>query len=547
MIWILLLMLPYIGAQKISADQAGRSARICIAPFQIHSERNLDFLSKGLQDIISSVIAGAEGFESACPDYNKNSNEKIELSNPDLLTEQALKYGADYILTGTLTAFGDRISTDAELMDLKTGEPVLNFHEIGEKNGDAIVHAELLADRIVDTLKDGKPPAVDSESDHAKAGEKIPGQTESAVSEKAGGSPDQTAPYFKSEPIQDALSGLTVGDLDGDGVKEIACASNNTLRIFRYKDDRLELLCESDTKTNNSIIGVDMADIDGDGKAELFITRHDNRGGLKSVVMVWNGTGLDTVSEDLNFYFRNVHFGKHDYVLLGQKRGMAGIDSEFTMDPADELFQGGIFEIVKTESGYGPGKQINTPQDHIIYGFAVGDPADSLKSAMVAFTNHERLRIVDNSGETVWNSDEYYGGGTLYMKTAGSGMGAGGRFYLPPRIHLYDGDGNGRKEIYVQTNKDLGRRILSRFRKYGEGRIECLEWEHGELTLKRLIGPFSGYIGDSMIGDMNSDGLTDLIFSTISSVGTLRKRKVSSIMAVTIDQDKLKGGDLEKN
>ena len=113
---------------SISSASAAEPARVLILPFNIHADKDLAYLKKGVADMLASRLA------------LKDKVVVVDSADSSLKTEQipetidaaaALALGAksasDYVLFGSLTVFGNSISTDASFFDIHQKQPLLTF------------------------------------------------------------------------------------------------------------------------------------------------------------------------------------------------------------------------------------------------------------------------------------------------------------------------------------------------------------------------------------------------------------------------------------
>jgi TolB-like protein len=108
--------------------------RVLILPLTIHSEKDLTFLNKGIMDMMASRISqSATVIRRAGLDPDKDP------------VQIARDLNADYVVTGSLTVFGNSASTDAALTEVASGDTVLPFSQFGQNSGDALKHINQFA------------------------------------------------------------------------------------------------------------------------------------------------------------------------------------------------------------------------------------------------------------------------------------------------------------------------------------------------------------------------------------------------------------------
>jgi hypothetical protein len=263
----------------------------------------------------------------------------------------------------------------------------------------------------------------------------------------------------------------------------------------------------------DTFIGVDAADIDANGTAEIFITSLSEKNRPKSFVLEWNGTTFKTLTEDESWYFRVIRLPDGDKpILVGQKGGYK------------DLFLGGIYELTWDNGRYSPADKQPLPKWVNAYGFTYGDVLNSGQQLAIAFTQTDMLAILDSAGAEEWTSTETYGGSNVYLlspadkkeaKTEGQIIDPTafkGQF-LQQRIFVADLDQDKKNEVIVVKNHDAARGLLNRLKQYNSGHFEGLVWDNVGLRKQWRTRKFSGYISDYAVGDLDNNGTTDLVFA----------------------------------
>jgi len=212
---------------------------------------------------------------------------------------------------------------------------------------------------------------------------------------------------WKSRKFKSKINGIAIGDVDGDGRNETVFISEKTVHIYRYSDGKFAKIAEVKGKGDIPFISVDVADINKNGKAEIFITKLiRNAKKLKSFVLEWNGTEFKTIQDNSSWYYRVLIIpGRGSKILFGQKRGR------------DDIFsREGIYELVWNNGRYESLPQQIIPKSINIYGFAYGDVLNNDRKMIVAFTKNDYLQILDQNGNEEWQSSERYGGSSTYFE-----------------------------------------------------------------------------------------------------------------------------------
>ena len=527
---------------------AADPVKVLILPFTINSDKDLSFLRKGVADMLSSRLA----LKDQILVIDKTDPALIQEKIPEEFTaDTALALGertqSNYVLFGSLTVFGDTISTDARFFDVRQKQPVLTFSELGNTQGEVISHINLLADRIKaevfgqKTIASQPAPrqpttAKETEDLSRKHPEKLLDRSsgEAAIISEDVSEVDEAAPVlWKTPRFKVEIKGLALGDVDGDTNNEIVFISKNTIFIYRYVDGRFGKIAEIQGETYNTYIGVDVADINDDGTAEIFVTSHTDDSRLGSFVLEWNGSEFKTVVENENWHFRVINApdrGKR--ILLGQKGGFK------------DIFLGRVHELEWTGGRYAPFDKQLLPSRVNIYGFTYGDVLRQGQESILALSRNGTLKILDSSGNEEWASSDTYGGSNIFLlspadkkigtnPTRQTDPNAFKGQYLQQRIFATDLDKDKKKEVILVKNHDSVRGIMRRYRSYNGGHFEALVWDNIGLRIKWKTRKFSGYISDYDVGDFDNNGTNELVFALVAKTESAFREPRSHIVSLS--------------
>jgi len=502
------------------SPQAAGASRLLVLPFTIHSEKDLTFLQNGIRDMLSTRLA-SEG-KVVLVDTEETRQILKKLSGPidrQSAVELGKRLDADYVIFGSLTFFGESISTDARFIDIRQNKPLIVFSQSGKSHDDVISHIDLFAGRINEevfgrtthtTYAPSPRPRPEASADHREHPEKLlTGDNEIEITDSVPQtiSPKNTFKIWKSRRFNTQIKGMSIGDVDEDGRNETVFISDGNVFIYRRMNGKFEKIGEVKEDTYNTIIGVDVADINKNGKSEIFVTGlHKKTRRLKSFVLEWDGTGFVKISKGLNWFFRVLNTPDRGDILLGQKGGTGR-----------NLFFGNIFEM-KWESGiYAPAERQILPKGINIYGFAYGDVLNNGKEMIVAFTKKDRIRILARNGVEEWRGADPYGGSSTYLEyPSETDTKKMEHYYLKQRLYITDLDKDGKNDVIAVKNDEFAGRLFQRFRRYKSGHIELLTWDNIGLQTKWKTSKISGYISDYTIGDHDNDGQDELVFSVVA-------------------------------
>ncbi len=155
-------------------------------------------------------------------------------------------------------------------------------------------------------------------------------------------------------------------------------------------------------KEFNKFLGVDVADLNGNGLAEIFVTNHAGPE-LKSFVLEQSAgqTRFGKVWSNVNLYFRVIQAYGSPPQLLAQRPGF------------NEPFQPGIFRIHHKNGEYVRGERLKMEsyleRETTVYGFARGDTTFDQSIENIVLDKNYNLRVYSSDGKLLVKSDDYYG------------------------------------------------------------------------------------------------------------------------------------------
>lgn len=528
----------------INSASAAEPARVLILPFTIHADEDLAYLKKGVADMLASRLALKDKIEVIGSTDSSLKTEQIpETINAAAAVSLGAKSRSDYVLFGSLTVFGNNISTDARFFDVHQKQALLTFSEVGNAQGEVISHINLLAVRIKEEVFGRKtrptPPPVAPSSDKPQSASVSRQHPEKLIDKAAGtgimdsedtpSSAEVTATIWKSRTFKIEIKGFAIGDVDGDTNNETVFISSNNIFIYRYANRRFTKITEIHGPppdslmgidigkgTPHTFIGVDVADINDNRTAEIFVTSLAENNRLRSFVLEWNGTEFKTLAKGENWYYRVIKAARAGPpILLGQKGGFR------------DAFSGPVYELGWDNLRYVPENKQRLPSWVKVYGFTYGDVFNEGQDSVLAFRKDNTLSILDHDGQEEWTSSETYGGsnflllspaemkeakkeGKIVDPTAFKGL------YLQQRIFVADLDQDKKNEVIVVKNHDVSRGLFHRSRKYINGHFEALVWDNVGLRKQWKTRKFSGYISDYDLSDLDNDGTDELVFAVMA-------------------------------
>uniref|UniRef100_UPI0035633D65 FG-GAP-like repeat-containing protein n=1 Tax=Desulfosarcina sp. TaxID=2027861 RepID=UPI0035633D65 len=338
-------------------------ARVAILPFDVNAEKDMTFLQEGILDMLGSRLAWRDKVEVI-----SKSETKAALASVDGFggESRALLVGgklqADYVLFGSLTVFGESVSIDAKMADVSGEQPPLPFFAQTRGMGEVIPQINQFATNInatvfgrevaqrpaaapaaqagapAATAAQPAPPAYDprmhpekllqsgvgSETQVPVAGQ--PYETPNPAFVAAAGASADTSrrTFWKSRSFKTLINGVDIADVDNDGRQEIVMATEKLVSIYRMENGRMVKVAETAETRTSSYIGVDVADINGNGTPEIYVSSlGPNRTSVDSFVLEFNGSDFLKIHAEDNWLYRVAKTVDRGTVLMGQRVRLA--------------------------------------------------------------------------------------------------------------------------------------------------------------------------------------------------------------------------------
>ncbi len=534
---ICIVLLALFMAIRAPAAAETATPRVLILPLVIHSEKDLTFLNDGIMDMLAARI-GQVATVIRLPDPPPDRKPLRLAGDAD----------ADFVVSGSLTVFGDSASIDALLTRVDTGETPLAFNQFSERQGEILMHLNRFADQAVRAVADNTR-ATDAAAPEAAAAAAAPAALPESQPPRTVGEPPAVGPTaaaadataaapaprtggrcWTSAPLKGTISALATGDVDGDGAAEMIFVHEDEIVAATRIDGRLKRLAVTAAGREHTILALDAGDVNGNGRVEIYITRLDAHRRLDSVVMEYDGRSLKSICDNQPWYFRVIGDIQRRPELLGQRQGRpSAIDTGGLY--AAPCFSPGIFTLQWRGDRFHAAGRLPLPGSQSLFGVARGDIFNDGTIRTVAYTAGGTLRIYGSDGAPQWAGEETLGGNPIFLEAPSStDVRTSDRIYLAQRLTAGDIDGDGRVEVVTVHNRDLARRFVERFRKYTHGQMVALRWNRIAMQAIWTGEAAGGYISDFSLADVDGDAQPEAVYAMVSSSGLLQTTR--SVIAV---------------
>ena len=510
----------------------GDTKTVAVVPFEMNSSQDLGFLQNGLFSMLSSRLSDAgkvdvldrETVDKALAKAKASGLVKGSL-NEGIARDLGAQMGVDYILFGSLTHYGESLSLDASMVDVSGQKKTLAFFEQSNSMGDVIPLVNSFAGdinmKVFNRNIDNKLYARPQKQDPTLGGLQYAG---GAGLYGGGMMAMQASQGFTTHlKAKEVIRAMATGDLNKDGRVQIVTATDSSLQIYHLEGTLLTEDTHLDYASYLRIIGLDVADINGNGYPEIFVTAMTiNRETLSSFVVEFNGSSYTTLQDGLSYYFRVINSLDGDPVLYAQDKGRGPYAGKiYIMTPANDTYQ--------------EEKAIRVPKGTSVLALDRGPVREDNGIEFLSINQHHRLVLINDAGSNEWESTEKYGKTNNYWLSGNRGADVTyrERDYFNPRIKFHPVGEDRKEKVFLITNNEIGGGTIGRIKRFKEGRVEVMSWNGIALEPVFQTVPLQGWVSDFDIADIDNDGIEELVISVVtrSKIAILAKDKTSNIIS----------------
>ena len=343
-------------------------------------------------------------------------------------------------------------------------------------------------------------------------------------------SPEMMRQFRASQDLSKSahLLNIAMGDIDGDGRSELVGMGDRFLKFYRWDGMRFtefQTIKASSWGGWSSFLRLDIADINGNGIDEIFVTHLKSSQGvqtvenkLRSFVLEYRGGRFVRIWSKQPYFLRvlkSPQLGRG--ILLAQRMGTYN------------MYRGPVFQLRWNGTTYEKETASTIPTQFHIYGFMVADLKDAGTPEYFVIQDNGRLASFSKGIEIMWRSNELVGGFNhvsfkqlprdptyeKYVRRDSSPDELMVSRHLKGRIEIarLGGPDDGHYGLLVGSNQEpLMSRGLTNTTVRKNGRVVHFAWNGISYVKEWETRPEKlHYLADFALGDIEGDGVKELV------------------------------------
>lgn len=502
-----------------------------VLPFGVHGPQEYQYLSQGVQSMLSTRLTRPENF---VPLDAGTVKKAVKTLPADAAAAEKLRQSlkADYLIWGALTIMGQECSLDVNVLDPSGAN---RPHPMRTTLNEVIPSLETVAADISAQVSgkaevSDQKPVVRPMNQGLIVNESQAGAIYANPSIKYEDT-DASMGRWRSQSLPFASRGMVVCDGDGDGKNEVFLMTASHLLAFRVENRQMVQIAEMVLPKGRNYVRLNSMDLGRNGRHELIVSAALKKE-PRSLIVGFDG-GKFSVQEDNIPYFLGVLNMPPAFAptLVGQGVGrIKYLDSK-------------IHQMIRSGGKYTPGPSVSLPMGGNVFNVTFLPAEGDYQVVMI--DDYDRMRVYNSAGNLLASTEETYAGSSLGIEYHSAPLGMKqpdgsseplDMVYIPLRGISSNLDRDNRFELVISRNISVSAQFFSRYRDYPQGEIHCLFWDGVGMSLQWKTARIKGTVTDYALTDLDNDGVLDLIVCVNSHTGlTGTKERRATIMAYPLD------------
>jgi len=312
------------------------------------------------------------------------------------------------------------------------------------------------------------------------------------------GDTELRGPRTRGASLPFVATGMAVGDFDGAGKPQVVLSDEKIFRLYAYPAAENKILAQGELiGTTQRVLSLESADLDKNGKAELFVTAY-NEGFRRLETSVYHLDGGKWAKiADLPFLVHSHQNAKGARVLASQQ-----IQDDKTFPFA------AVYPVVYADGKYAQGRpSLNPKRADWLYSFTYAQLDEAGEPASLYLTSVNSLKAQFPNGQ--WRSSESFGQSPIRVRWYDHLL-----EFHPPMIASYGAKGFER--LYIVRNLAMLGGLANPFGLFNGGELHAKSW-----TGVAFETAWKAELGGSSPGVVlvETEGRRELIVAVAGSTG----------------------------
>ncbi len=322
---------------------------------------------------------------------------------------------------------------------------------------------------------------------------------------------------LRSQALDYTIVDFTVGNFSGSGRTEIAVLGDHKLTIYDWNNGNLRVKAQASIGMSNQAFILRKIKVGGRGTQLMVTSFGDDNNRPTSFIYGVSGSSLRVIARTSNYFLNVVPMGpSFTPTLVAQSW-----DSQRLLRP-------GVYLASVRGNSIALGGKIRLPKGGNVFNFGYLATRDG-GLRMLMYSPEERITVFSPGGERVHQTMDKFSGSSVGMKFYKGVAGLGvektrqlaSSFFAPMRLNVVDIEGRGDYVLLINKPISSAAEIFDNYRMFPQGEIHALFWDGVGLGLKWKTRRIRGSVVNSDVGDLNNDGVMDLVVGLNTHPGAM--------------------------
>lgn len=501
---MLFVSIPLFVCNQARAEEKYSRPKVAILPFELNAAADLAYLQAGVEAMLGSRLGARAGMAVIDRQAVRKAMEDSGSADPAVIGPAV---GAELVLKGSITGLGNLISLDLRAVRVVGEAADERFFATANSPGEVIAAIDQLVVEVGRNMFKGGLKQSGSEVRFGPVG---PAQVEPPKEEKAAtgsgadqavhpdrlfrdqavpaaGLPGRPEMISRSQSLALEVQDLDVGDVFGDGSQVVIMAEEHLVHVYRQDGNKLVEAGKIPAPPKFArAVAVNLADLNGNGRAELYISTISDFKPY-SYVVEWDGKGFVILSEKQPWHIRPVNLPGRGLVLVGQQAA------------DDRPVREGLYVLTMTNGKLAGGEKLAVPDSVNLFEFTMADFNGDGQPEVAAVDDSGVLSLYGADGEVLWRGSDTYAHTVRYIGKASGASDDKTNRNVPSRLIAADVNGDGRPDLVVMKNPSGVAALLKSISSFTGGSVQFLAWNGISFVDVWNTGEIGSYLADYQV------------------------------------------------